>query len=423
MNGCFASLWCICVLLHAADVRAQTTQAASLQTLEPLPDPLTLDAVRHYAREHRAEIAASRARADAEAQRPAVVSAPDDPVLIPTLGHLPFSFRGVDASFTIEQRFPLSGLLGNRRKAAEANARKLSVEVSRARLDVELDASLAFFMLNERRQLRRVLESQQALSKQFVAAATARYSSGTGGQAEVIRAETDVARLDGELRAIVSEIGAAEAMLNTALNRPSDSPLPRLSAITLLEGPPGAEQAKETSLRERPELSAGTLEIQRAETEISATRSMYAPMAMVRTGPGYTMSDGFGWMLMIGISVPIWVPRNRAGIAEAEAMAQMARADLQAQRRLVEGEVATARQLILAARARFLALRDNVVPRAESAIAPALAAYAAGTLPLVSVLDAARTLFSAQADLVMAELELGSAWSRFARALGTERAR
>ena len=127
---------------------------------------------------------------------------------------------------------------------------------------------------------------------------------------------------------------------------------------------------------------------------------MYAPMAMVRTGPAYTMAEGPGWMVMVGISVPLWRGKLRAGVAEASAMVDMATADLEAMRRMAEGEARGARETVVAARERYRALRDDIVPRAEQAIAPTLAAYSAGQVPLVSVVEAAQALWTAQRELV-----------------------
>ena len=96
----------------------------------------------------------------------------------------------------------------------------------------------------------------------------------------------------------------------------------------------------------------------------------------------------------------------------------LARADLAAMTRMAEGEAATARNQVLAARQRVLALRDDVLPRARQAIDPSVSAYAAGTMPLVSVIDTAQALWSIEAELVAAEFELGLAWARLQRAQG-----
>ena len=385
---------------------------------DELPNPLRLAYVLQYGRSHRQEIVAARARARAAAERPAIVSALDDPMVMPSLDHLPFKLGGVDASFMVEQRFPLSGVRGHRARAAEADARRLRADAERVTQDVQLDAARAYLMLRERREMSGVLDEQLALARQFVAAANARYSSGSGNQPEVLRAEIEVARLEGAIRAIGAEVAATEAMLNTSLARPADAEVPPLDASPLTVEPPAWRYARDVTLRKRPELEVGRAELSRSQAEVSVMESMYRPMGMVRTGPAYTMAEGWGWMALIGISVPIWRGRLDAGVREAEAMTDMARADLAAMTRMVEGEAATARSQVLAARQRVLALRDDVLLRARHAIDPALAAYAAGTMPLVSVIDAAQALWSVQAELVSAEFELGLAWARFQRALG-----
>ena len=148
--------------------------------------------------------------------------------------------------------------------------------------------------------------------------------------------------------------------------------------------------------------------------------SMYTPMAMVRTGPAYTMYDGAGWMLMVGVSVPIWRGKLRAGVDEARAMVEMAQADVVAMRRMIEADALSARSRVMSARERYLALRDEVVPRARQAISPALAAYASGQLPLVSVIEAAQVLWMSQAELLSAQAVLGMSWARLQRAQGEQ---
>jgi outer membrane protein TolC len=133
------------------------------------------------------------------------------------------------------------------------------------------------------------------------------------------------------------------------------------------------------------------------------------------------MFDGPGWMLMFGLTVPIWRGKLRAGVAEATAMVNMAEADLEAMRRMVDGEAVASRAEVVAARERYLALREQIVPRALEAIDPTLASYASGQLPLVSVIDAAQALWTAQAELISAEAALGMAWARLRRAIAHPR--
>jgi len=341
-------------------------------------------------------------------------------MVFPSLDHVPFMLDGVNWSLTVEQRFPLSGVRGNRQRAAEADAERARAEVGRARLDVELDSATAFLMLEERRQMVPILEEQRSLAKQFVDAAIGRYAAGTGPHADALRAEMEASRFDGAVRAIAADVRAAEAMLNASLGRESGATVPPLDSSPSTSLPPSAEAVRRAALGRRPELRMGKAEIARAQAEVSVMQSMYAPMAMVRTGPAYTMTDGPGWMLMVGVSVPIWRARLGAGVAEANAMVDMAQSDVRAMRTMIEGEALSSREQVLSVRERLLALRDEVVPRARQTINPTLAGYASGQLPLVSVIDAAQALWSAQSELVSAQFELGLARARLERAMGTE---
>jgi outer membrane protein, heavy metal efflux system len=400
-----------------------TTLARAENTL---PSPLRVGDVVRLARGHRAEIVAANAKARAAAQRPAIASALDDPSVSISIDHLPFSSisglfseRMFDRSAAVEQAFPLSRVRGHRKRAAQAEARRELAESARVALDVELEAVAAFWMLQETRARALIADRQHAIARQLVSAALSRYSSNTGPQADVLRAQTEAARLDAERRAVAAEVRAAEVMLNTNLARDADAAIPDLDP-TVPEIEPPAPAAIASAASRRPELRAGRAEIESAEAEVRVMRSMYAPMAMVRTGPAYTMAEGWGWMVMIGVSIPLWRGKLGASVDESRAMVDMANADLEAMRRMVDGQARVAREVVAAARVRYLALRDDVVPRAEQAIAPTLAAYAAGQVPLVSVVEAAQALWSSERELAMSRAELGIAWARLRRTTGEE---
>jgi outer membrane protein, heavy metal efflux system len=392
--------------------------SALAQPGQGLPSPLRFGDVIRVAGERRDEIAAARARTRAGEARPAIVSALEDPMLSPSLDHLPFMLGGADVSFTIEQRIPLSGVRTHRRASALADVDRLRAETNRATLDVGLQAANAFLMLHERRRTEALVAEQLTFARDVVTAANARYASGTARQSDVLRAEVEVARLEAVARGLVSEVRAAEAMLNTSLALDADRPVPPLVPLALVQPPPSWSAIK-AALASRPELGVGRAEIARAEAEIQVMRDMYRPMATIRTGPSYTMADGGGWMAMVGLSLPIWRGKLRAGVAEAQAMRAMSAADLQAMTRMIEGEAAVAVNQLHAARDRQAALTSDVLPRARMAIDPAVAGYTSGQLPLVSVIEAVQALWLVQADLITADTELGLAWARLGRAIGS----
>ena len=394
------------------------TPTAVAQATSALQSPLSLADVIRIASERRDEIHAARARSLAAEQRPAIVSALEDPMISPSLDHLPFMWGGADVSVTIEQQIPLSGIRGHRRASALADVDRLRADVNRTRLDVGTQAANAFLMLQEQRRVSALVDEQIGFARDVVQAANARYGGGTSPQADVLRAEVEVARLQAVAKTLLGEVRSAEAMLNTSLALEADSPVPELVPLAF-PGPIPAWTAIKTSLTTRPELVAGRAEIARAEADVLVMRDMYRPMVTIRTGPAYTMTDGRGWMAMVGISLPIWRDKLRAGVAEAEAMRAMSEADVRAMTRMIEGEAAVAVNQLQAANDRQTALRNDVLPRARMVIEPAVAGYASGQLPLVSVIEAVQALWLVQSDLIAADTALGLAWTRLGRAIGS----
>ncbi|HEX2733936.1 MAG TPA: TolC family protein [Polyangiaceae bacterium] len=393
----------------AVVVEPKTTSATTPSNgVSPLPDPLTLSVARRFASSHRLEIVAARAQVRATSERPRIVSVLPDPVIFTSIDHVPFMFDGVDASIGVEQSFPLSHVLSNRRRAAEASVGIARAESDRTKLDVELEAADAFLMLLRQRQLIRILADQSALAEQLRATTQARYASGTGTASDLLRAETDVARLQGELQAAGHEEKAKQAMLNTSLGLNAELPVPMLLTVSAQQPTQSWLEVSSRAAHDRPELAAARAQVARSEADVSVMKSMYAPMAMLRTGPAYTMAEGPGWMLMFGVSIPIWRSGLDAGVREANAMVAMGNAELGAMRRMVEGEVADAFHSLESARARLVTLREEVVPRATRAIEATLADYAAGTAPLINVLDAEQALWMVQLELVDAEFNFAS---------------
>lgn len=389
----------------------------------PLPSESSVSLVQalQTARASRAELRASAARIDAARQRPQIVASLEDPILAPSIDHKPVEpGMKTDRSITFEQSFPLSGIRGHRRRAAEADVDKFQGEASRTRLRVETEVAQAYFMLDEKRKIGAILERQVALAAQLVKLAAARHGVGAVTQADVLRAEIEEARLRTRQALAGADVRAAEAMFNAAMGVERARPVAALLDRQVPgESGAGLDAALEQALGQRPELRISQAEIRRARAEVDVMKAMYKPMAMVRVGMAETGAAGRGYMLMVGVSVPLWFGRLRAGVREAGSMAVMAEADREAMLRMIEGDVAASLAAYQGAAANVEAFRTNLLPRAERAIGPALSAYAAGSLPLSSVLEAGKALWSVQEEAVMADTALASAWIRYRGALGS----
>lgn len=404
--------WAIAVTMVASLLVAGSARA------EELPSPLKPEAVLKYAAEHRAEITAAKAKAAAAAQVPKQVGALPEPMIMASIDHLPITLEGINASFMVQQEFPLSGVRGARERAAEADAKAATLQVSTAKLDVEAQALAAYLMLVEAQRMAAVLDDQVAIAKQVVAVAQARLAASEAAGADVLRAQLDVVRLEGERAALDADIKAAASMLEASLALPVKGD-PKTCELTLPGAdPPALAELVKKAVDKRPELAAMKASVARASAEVDVMKSMYSPMAFVRAGGAYTMMEGPGVMLMVGISVPIWREKLGAGVAEAKSMVTMADADVAAMSKMVEGEVGAARQGVIAARTRLATVQTKVLPLSKSVLSLTIATYAAGQVPLVSVLDAVKAVRDARMEEVIAEVKAAGAWVRLGRAVG-----
>lgn len=399
-----------------------TVVPATVCATAPSEYALSLPQAFGIARELRAERRVAAARLDAARQRPAIVSSLDDPIIAPSIDHKPVDpMMKTDRSITFEQSFPLSNIRSHRRRAAEADVEKYQAEAGKNALKIEAEVAQAFFMLNERRKIAQTVAPQIALAEKLVKLAASRHAIGAALQADVLRLEIEEARLRNRLALLNSDGRAAETMLNTTLGRPAYSVVPALLTDGVFERLvrlPDFDVALETALNNRAELGVSKAEIARAKAEVDVMKAMYAPMAMVRVGMAETMTAGRGYMLMVGVSVPIWFGRLRAGVREAGAMASMAEADREGMLRMIHGDVAAALESLRGAAANYQTFQTDLLPRAERAVSPALAAYASGALPLSSVLETSKALWSVQEEAVMAEGMLALAWVRYQTAIG-----
>jgi len=392
--------------------------SAGAARADELPSPLKPDAVLKYAAEHRAEITAAKARATAAAEVPKQVRALPDPMVMVSIDHLPVKLDGISASFVVQQEFPLSRVLGARERAATADASAATAQVAATKLDVEYQALAAYLMVVEAQRMIVVLDDQVAVAKQVVAVSQARLSASQGASVDVLRAQLDVVRLEGERTALDADLKAAASMLEAALGRPVKGEPPVCELTLPPADPPSLVELVKKAVVNRPELAAMKASVARASAEVDVMQSMYSPMVFVRAGGAYTMMEGAGFMLMVGVSVPLWREKLSAGVSEAKAMAVMADADVAAMSKMVEGDVGGARQGVIAARTRLTTVRDKVLPLSRSVLSLTIATYAAGQLPLISVLDAVKAVRDARMEEVTAEVKAAGAWARLGRAIG-----
>ena len=308
----------------------------------------------------------------------------------PSLGSMPMTTLG----FMLTQELPYSGKRDLRASLAAAEARQLEPSMARLRLSIEASVKRAYSALLLARELQALTDEQRIVWRQVESVVRGRYSIGQGAQPDVLRAQTELARVEQRAIEQATEIRVRMAELNQLRARPLDTPVETASRLTLrpLEG--SAEDAVKRAAAVNPELEGVRRTVDTDRAALAVAKRAFKPDFSVQGG---YMNRGHldpMWVAGVGVSWPISKKARESAVAEAEiraggdghvADAMALQLEYRTQERFVRAQ--SAEQLI--------ALFDrSVIVQDELTLQSAIANYQTDKVPFVSILEAVTTLYA-----------------------------
>ncbi len=300
----------------------------------------------------------------------------------------------------IMQMFPWFGKIAARTDAAAAAAQAAQSRYEARRVRLFSEVKQAFYEYAYLAGATRVAKENLALMQHFEEVARAKYITAAATHPDIIRAQIEVARLRNELVSFERQRNPTVARLNAFLNRPADAPLPwpREEPGRPMEVDRGLLMA---TLRNRnPELQAMTFDIERLDREVAvAKRNFYPDVGVGVQWMRMPMPEGGDEndvMLGLELNLPIWRSSYRAGELQARAMARRARYE----RKDLENSLAARTEQALYefenSGRQVRLYGEALVPRAQELIDASQAAYMAGTIDFLRLIDAQQTLLQFQ---------------------------
>ncbi len=300
------------------------------------------------------------------------------------------------------QMFPWFGKIGARTDAAAAAANAAQSRYDAKRLQLFLDVRQVFYEFAYLAGATRVAGESLDLMKHFEEVARTRYLTAAGTQPDVIRAQIEVAKMQDELITLERQRVPTVARLNAVLNRPAEAPLPwpRAEPAQLAQVDRGTVIAALKAYN--PELRAMGFDVERFQSEIGVAKRNFYP----------DIGVGVEWMemgkdmmgpnddVMVGLelNLPIWRGSYKAGELQARAMARRA----QYEKKNFENDLVARTERALYefddSGRKVRLYGDVLVPRARQLIAASEAAYMAGTVDFLSLIDAQRALLQFQLE-------------------------
>ncbi len=393
------------------------------KTAPPLDLPAVLRAV---AREN-PTLQAARLKAEALGTRGRQVSALPDPSFYLTVLPFPvFTARGAQRSqWRLEQDVPFPGKRSLRGKIADLKAEAARYDADALTEDLLLDARLTYYELfGLQEQLRLIGAFRQELDG-FAEAAAARYATGQGLQQAVLKAQL-------EKNTLARRQIALETARQAALER-----LARLMNLATLDGPAAAplapppppalpDTALYAALERLPEVRALRTTVERAGRRIDLAGKASLPdfsfnltyFDIYDSGIPAAADGRNALALGIGVKIPLWQGRLRAGREEAMLDRLRLEARYEALTTRIRRTVSEQRSRLRLERQTLDLYATTLIPQAETTREATLSAYTTGRTGFLDLLDAERMLFSLRFDAEAARVRLRQAAARLERALG-----
>jgi len=377
--------------------------------------------------------AAARTRA-ARQQAPQARALPDPMVGVAAYLSTPETRVGPQTVMgSLSQRFPWFGKRALRGEAADSRADALGAEVEARRLELVTETRRIWYEIAFLDAHRQVIETDRETLVHFEELARARYASGGGIQQAVVRIQAEITKDDNRLLDIATRRASLAAELNALRDRPQDSAIPRaeLPAEAQPAGP-SLDELRGRAMAARPELARTAAEVERADRLIELARKEYKPDFTLgatwtrvgdRSDPAGLMQpppdngkDVFG--LNLSFNLPVQRGRLRAGLEEAtEARLAAVESTRQVTTAIDRSLGDLAERLRLTAEQVDLFERVLVV-QAEQSLRSAEAAYGAGSINSLDLLDAERVLLDVRTATQRARADNAVALARLEGAIG-----
>jgi outer membrane protein TolC len=377
-------------------------------------DPIAADlgALLDEARDNSPALRAAAARAEASAHVASQAGAlPDPEVGIGysnvgtdhlTLGEDDFALL----TFYWTQPVPYPGKRDGAAQAATLGAAAAGRDLDRLRLEIGAEVERDFADLYRLDRTAELLRDSRSVLETVAGAARARYEAGLGTQETLLKAQTEMARLDADAARVALERRGVELNLLAAIGRSDDATLAPVEALPEARLTEGDAALVEESASGSPGVATLEAQMRRAEAGLHLARLNEKP-DFVWTAR-YDNRGGFDPIItgMFGVRLPLSrKSRQVQGVAQAELDLEATRHDLD-ERRLRTKTMARAYVAQVEQSTRLLDLYEHgVIPLAQDTLESARASYAAGRVEFLDVLGDVRTLLATRMEHLTHETE------------------
>ena len=370
--------------------------------------------------------AASALAAAAQARVPGARRPPDPQLQLGLMnytlpGLAPMPLLGMN-QITLMQMLPLGGKLRSAGRAADAQALATGERAREVGWEARSAAAMAFYDLYAVHGQLDVARETLRLLQDIERVAQSMYRVGDGRQADVLRAQVEIARMAEDTLRMQAMRATMVAKLDALLDGDARLTFGRPTLPRFPDELPARAALDSLAATGRPMIRAGIDEVRAAEASQRLARKEIWPDLQV--GVQYAQRGGemgteHMGSLMFGATVPVFARDRQLRMREeAAAMTRMAQADLAAMRAETRGKIGEAYASLTRARSLARLYRSTVLPQADATVASAMSAYRVGSVDFMTVLDDRMTVNRYRQELYVLDAEQGKAWAELEMFVG-----
>lgn len=383
--------------------------------------------------ERNPELLAATHRVAAQSERIPQVTALDDPMLSDTFypledHSLQTAGGRLPNTLTLSQKFPWLSKLRVRGEVEEQETKIALTQVAQTQLRVIEQVKLTYYELFANQQAIEITESSRELLEDLLQFAEARYRTG-GSQQDVLRAQLELDRIQDQLIQLNRALDVSQADLAELLHTSPDAEPMAEKEIALDDVPKQIDSLYEAAVQCRPELQERLHAIVRDQRKRELACLQYYPDFNVGLGWQAVTTDNAiarnangndNYQVTVGLSLPIWRDKLRAGVREAEyrVLEDARRYDAERDetfrqiRRLIAQADAHQQQIEL--------FSESIIPRAEQTLRVSVADYRVGKVDFLQIIDNYNELLRFQIQLARLRANLGQTFASIERAVGCQ---
>jgi cobalt-zinc-cadmium efflux system outer membrane protein len=311
--------------------------------------------------------------------------------------------------------------------AAKAEQATVFIDTQVAWNDVRQATARAFVALWLAQGVAEARRESAAIQGGLESAVVTRVQVGSAPEIDSLRVHSEKLRADADVIGALAEVTATGTELGRWMGLVDGSPILARGEVASPDAPPSLAtltariDGGAPVRRERSDVAA-------AEARADRERALVRPLMGLDLGfdafdptlcatPSAGCSPPVNYRAQLSIEIPIFNLRGPF-IDREKALADVARARVQAAHIQQTSELTAAYRTFEAATARQKTLADAVVPAARAAAKSTEEAYTLGRAQLVAVLDAERSLVDVRVSALEAQAARANAWIDVEHALG-----